>query len=164
MIDQIESHRFIYLIEINEPSDNVLRIVISEAQQRETSEDLKVGDVVLSNVLSDVKELVADESCNAYEILFQDYVAYSVRDESFVSVDESEKWTGRLFQTYSRSHFLDYVRVATFASDDHPGKLRHYGINCLNHIVDVVSASQPMISLIRGAQQIVGPEREQPVS
>lgn len=116
-----------------------------------------MGDVVLSSILSDAKELVADESCKAYEILFQDYVAYSVRNESFVSVDESEQWTGRLFQTYSRSHFLDYVRVATFASDDHPGKLGHYGINCLNHIVDVVSASQPIISLIRRAQQLVVP-------
>jgi hypothetical protein len=164
VIDQIESHRFIYLIEINEPSDNVLRLVISEAQERKTSEDLKMGDVVLSSVLSDVNELVADESCNAYEILFQDYVAYGVRDESFVTPDESEKWTGRLFQVYSRSHFLDYVRVATFASDDYPGKLGHYGINCLNHIVDIVSASQPIISLIRGAQQIVGPERGRPPS
>ena len=158
MIDQIESHRFIYLIEINEPSDNVLRIVISEAQEREPSEDLKLGDAVLSSVLSDAKELVADELCTAYEILFQDYVAYSVRNESFVSVDESEQWTGRLFQKYSRSHFLDYIRVATFASDDYPGKLGLYGINCLNHIVDVISASQPTVSLIRGAQQIVGRE------
>lgn len=164
MIDQIESHRFIYLIEINEPSDNVLRLVISEAQERETDQDLKIEDAVLSSVLSNAKELVADESCNAYEILFQDYVAYSVRNESFVSVDDSEKWTGRLFQTYSRSHFLAYVRVATFASDDYPGKLGHYGINCLNHIVDVVSASQPIISLIRGVEQIVGPQRRQPVS
>src|SRR3989442_5310762 len=151
VIEQIESHRFIYLVEINEPRDNVLRLVIAEAKERETSEELKIGDVVLSSVLSDAKELVADESCNAYEILFQDYVAYSVRNESFVSVDESETWTGRLFQTYSRSHFLDYVRVATFASDDYPGELGHYGINCLNHIVDVISASQPIISLIRGA-------------
>jgi hypothetical protein len=151
VIEQIESHRFIYLVEINEPRDNVLRLVISEAQERETSEGLKIGNEVLSSVLSDAKELVADESCNAYAILFQDYVAYSVRNESFVSVDESETWTGRLFQTYSRSHFLDYVRVATFASDDYPGKLGHYGINCLNHIVDVVSASQPIISLVRGA-------------
>jgi hypothetical protein len=76
VIEQIESHRFIYLVEINEPSDNVLRLVISEAQERETSQDLEIGDVVLSSILSDAKELVADESCNAYEIFFQDYVKW----------------------------------------------------------------------------------------
>ena len=151
MIEQIESHRFIYLVEINEPTDNALRLVISEAQERTTSDDLRIGKVGLSSIVSDVKELVADELCKAYEILFQDYVAYCVRNESFVSVDESETWTGRLFQTYSRSHFLDYVRVATFATDDYPGALSHYGIKCLNHIVDIVSVSKPIITLIRGA-------------
>ena len=77
------------------------------------------------------------------------YVAYSVVNESFASVDDSELFTGHLFRNYSKSRFLDYVGVATFASDDFPGKLRHYGVNCLNHFVDIVSATEPIISVIR---------------
>ena len=149
IIEQIESHRFIYLIEISEPQDNVLRLVISEAQARKTPEDMVIEGLTLTNT----RELIADEACAAYEVIFQNYVAYSVRNESFVTVDESEICTGRLFQTYSHSRFLDYVRVATFASDDFPGKLEHYGINCLNHIVDVVSVSKPIISIIRSVGQ-----------
>ncbi len=129
LIEQIDTHQFIYLIEIGEPRDNALRLIISEAQARKTPEDVVIEGFTLTNS----KELIADEACTAYEVIFQNYVAYSVRNESFVTVNDSEVSTGRLFQTYSQSRFLNYVRVATFASDDFPGKLAHYGINCLNH-------------------------------
>lgn len=151
LIEQIESHSFLYLVEIGEPQDNVLRLIISEAQARKTPEDVVIEGLTLTNS----RELVADEACAAYEVIFQNYVAYSVRNESFVTIDQTEICTGRLFQTYSQSRFLDHVGVATFASDDFPGKLGHYGINCLNHIIDVVSVSQPLISVIRSAEQIV---------
>jgi hypothetical protein len=160
LIEQIDSHSFLYLIEIGEPQDNLLRLIISEAQSRKTPEDVVIEGMTLTNS----HELVADEACTAYEVIFQNYVAYSVRNESFVTVDKTEMCTGRRFQIYSQSRFLDYVRVATFASDDFPGKLGHYGINCLNHIVDVVAVSEPIISIIRSAEQIVGPERGEPVS
>lgn len=149
LIEQIDSHRFLYLIEIGEPQDNILRLVISEAQERKTAQDFQIGNLTLTNT----KELIADEACTAYQIIFENYVAYSVRNESFVIVDESEICTGRLFQTYSQSRFLEYVRISTFASDDFPGKLAHYGINCLNHIVDIVSVSQPNISVIGRSEQ-----------
>lgn len=99
--------------------------------------------------LTNSHELIADEACTAYEIIFPTYVAYSVVNESFASVDDSEVFTGHLFRSYSKSRFLGYVGVATFASDDFPGKLRHYGVNCLNHFVDIVSATEPIISVIR---------------
>ncbi len=145
LIEQIDSHSFLYLIEISEPHDNVLRLIVSEAQSRKTPDDVVIEGMKLTNAF----ELVSDGSCTAYEVIFQHYVAYSVRNESFVTVDKTEMCTGRLFKTYSQSRFLDYVGVATFASDDFPGKLGHYGVNCLNHIVDVVSSAQPLISIIR---------------
>lgn len=70
--------------------------------------------------------------------------------------DEAEEFTGRQFCVYSKSRFLDYVRGATLASDDYPGKLSHYGINCLNHIVDVISIEEPLIDILRRAQQVIG--------
>jgi hypothetical protein len=160
IIEQIESHRFLYLVEIGEPRDNVLRLVISEAQQRKTPEDVVIEGFTLTNS----HELIADEACTAYEIIFQTYVAYSVVNESFASVDDSEIFTGHLFRTYSKSRFLDYIGVASFASNDFPGPLQHYGVNCLNHFIDIVSAANPIISIIRRAEQIVAPERGQPLS
>jgi hypothetical protein len=58
---------------------------------------------------------------------------------------------GIFFASIQRHTFLDYVRAATFASDDYPGKLAHYGIVCLSHVVDVVSIEEPAISVLRRA-------------
>jgi hypothetical protein len=41
--------------------------------------------------------------------------------------------------------FLDYVANGTSASEDYPGPFRHIGINCLNHIIDVVSDVVPRV-------------------
>jgi len=38
---------------------------------------------------------------------------------------------------------LDFIEQATFASDSYPDPMTHWGIFCLNHIVDVVSCSEP---------------------
>jgi len=152
LIEQIDRHTYLYLTEISEPEDNVLRLVIEEARPSGEPEDMKIGDVTLPGT----RFIISDESCYAYEVIFSSYVAYSVRNESYVGQDESEEFTGRQFCVYSKSRFLDYVRAATFASDDYPGKLNHYGINCLNHIVDTVSIEEPHIDILRRAQQVIG--------
>lgn len=55
------------------------------------------------------------------------------------------RYTGRYFRIDSQSRFPDYVGVATFASDDYPGKATHYEIACLDHIVEVLSAEEPKV-------------------
>ena len=113
---------------------------------------MKIGDVTLSGVPS----IITDDSCYAYEVVFNSYVAYSVRNESYTFQDKSEEFTGHLFRLYSKSRFLDYVRVATFATDEYPGKLNHYEMVCENHIVDVASVGEADISILRRAQQVIG--------
>jgi transposase-like protein len=147
LIEQIEHHKYLYLTEIGEPDINVLRIVIEEAKASGETRDVKVD----STKISDCRPIISDETCQKYEIVFGSYVAYCVRNESYTVMDESEKFTGRLFNIYSKSHFLDYVRAATIASEEYPGKFVHYGINCLDHIVDVVSVDEPEIRMLRRA-------------
>src|SRR5829696_9636163 len=144
-VDQINQHAYLYLTEIGEPEDNVLRLVIEEARASGEPEEMKIGDVVLSGA----RPIVSDDTCYAYEVVFGGYVAYSVRNESYTPEDKSEEYTGRLFRVYSKSHFLDYVWVATFASDEYPGKLNHYEVVCENHMVDVVSIGEPEIIVVR---------------
>lgn len=146
LIEQIDKHEYLYLTEIGEPDVNVLRIVIEEAQtSRDETRTLQFG----SRKISDLRPIVSGDTCLRYEIVFGSYVSYCVRNESYVVLDQSEVFTGRLFNIYSRSHFLDYVRAATIASEDYPGKFIHYGINCLDHILDVVSVDEPAINLLR---------------
>ncbi|MBV9925099.1 MAG: hypothetical protein JOZ96_08805 [Acidobacteria bacterium] len=154
LVEQINAHAYLYLAEIGEPEDNVLRLVIEEARASSEPEEMKIGDVVLAGA----RPIISDDTCYAYEVLFGSYVAYSVRNESYTPEDKSEEYVGRLFRVYSKSHFLDYVRTATFASDEYPGKLNHYEIVCENHILDVVSVGEPDITIVRRARQRHAPD------
>ena len=144
--DSINAHRYIYLGEINEPEDNSLRFTIEEAGVSDEEKTLEICGTELSGLRSIE---VTDKSC-IYEVIFDDYVAYSVRNESYALPSDHEVFEGRLFCTFTKSHYLDYISKATFASDDYPGPYKHYSFNCLNHIVDVVSTDPPAITLIRG--------------
>jgi hypothetical protein len=71
-IEQIDSHEYLYLSEMSEPDVNVLRIVIEEAKASQSeTRTLEVG----SAKLSELRPIVADESCQGYEIMFGTYVA-----------------------------------------------------------------------------------------
>lgn len=146
LADQINSHKFLYMTYIGEPEDNVLRLVIEEAKAAETPVTAEIG-----HIATIVHPIVVTENDLAYEIIFERYITYSVTNESFAQVDEYEQYEGRALRIYSKSHFLDYVQAATFASADYPGPYKHYSIICLNHIVDIASVGNPIIRIIRGA-------------
>src|SRR5215813_7315257 len=144
LLELINQHRYLYLIEICEPEDNVLKLVIAEAKASDSREDIRIGSLVL-----DAATIVVAEDSSIYEIIFDQYIAYSVRNESYTQLDEEEEREGRLACIYTKSKFLDYVRASTFACDDFPGPFKHYGFNCENHIVDIVSVSPPKIVELR---------------
>jgi hypothetical protein len=146
LIKQIDAHRCLFLTDLREPADGSLRLVIEEGKAGGPGVDLDLGDGV---VLPGSRPIEIDESCAAYEVLFEGYIAYAVRDESFTIADDEEVFDGTLFCIYSQSKFLDFVAASTFADDQYPGSFTHYGLNCLNHIVDVASPSSPRILRIR---------------
>jgi hypothetical protein len=106
-IEQINSHKYLYLTEIGEPEDNVLRLVIEQASVGNEERDLKVGNTVISGL----RDIVSDERFFAYEVIFESYIVYSVINESFTQVDKSEVYIGNLFRIYSKSNFLDYINL-----------------------------------------------------
>jgi len=143
--NEIDRQKYLYLTEISEPEDNALRLVIEGAHTPGPVADLRIGDIVLPGT----REIVADHSTPAWELVFQSYVAYSVRNESFATFGPEEASVGSSFRTYTRSNFLDFVSSGTFADEQHPGPFVHYCILCLNHIIDVVSTEPPEIKRLR---------------
>ncbi|HEY1602366.1 MAG TPA: hypothetical protein VGG64_22380 [Pirellulales bacterium] len=144
MRNEIDSCRYLYLRAVDEPEELRLRVVVDEARATGSPEDLGVA----GNVVSGYGPIVSDVGCRSFELIWASYVAYSVRNESFCCLDKAEAWTGRLLCKYSKSHFLNYVKQATIARDDYPGPVHHWGVNCLNHIVDVASIVEPTVRLI----------------
>ena len=80
-----------------------------------------------------------------FELSWDTYVAYSVRNECYTGTDDYEVYEGRLLVVFRKSRYLDFIGQATFANDLHPAVLQHWGVFCLNHTIDVVSVGAPQI-------------------
>lgn len=144
--NEINALTYLYLIDVGEPEDNVLRLVITEGR---VTDKPSQGELAmfrdLGTLASGARPIVINDASRSYEITFGEYIAYAVVNESFTVVDESDRYEGRLFRTYMKSKFLEYVAAATIASDHYSGPYMHYGVVCLNHIVEVASAAPPRI-------------------
>ena len=131
---------YLYLSELAEPDDNSLRVILHEAR---SGDALSVADI--SGPVTAVRPIEHRPGYQVFELNWNSYIAYSVRNESYASRDTNEVFEGELFRTYSQSRYLDFVAASTIASADYPGPFRHWGIICLNHVIDVVSVDEPEI-------------------
>ena len=96
--------------------------------------------------------IAIDDRSALYELVFDHYVAYSVRNEGYTVEDIAEAFSGTVAGIYTSSRFLEYVKLATIAASVQAAPYVHYGFNCLNHIVDVVAFGAPVVSRLRKSQ------------
>jgi hypothetical protein len=135
----------LYLRNIAEPAQNSLRLQIEEALVMPGEVSVKFGGAEIANC--HIVKSTADS--RLFEIVWNNYVAYSATNESYSTRNESEEFSGRFARLYSKSHFLDYISGATLASKEYPGPLLHVQLVCECHIIDVVSTKFPGIKRIR---------------
>ncbi len=139
MVKNINTAKYLYLDKISEENELELRIYVNEAvsdsSQCETVEGIEGCFPIITN-----------ETCARYELVFENYVGYSVRNESYTSMDSKEKFKGNLFRLYTNSRFLDYIRSSSIAPDVLATRLKHYEIVCLSHVIDVATEHIPAIS------------------
>lgn len=141
---EVDECQYLFLREIGEPSPNRLRLVIHEARASRHAVPIEIA----ATPLGEGHPVECDDSCSIFEILWQNYVAYQVTNESLVHGEGSgEVWSGRIVRLYTKSHFLEYVLRKTFACNEHPGPgpLLHFSLICSDHIIDVVAAEVPQI-------------------
>ena len=141
--DQINSHEYIYLGGIEEGLNNTLRIVIRETGVNLEAQAASVGDLTLS-----AQGIESTVDSHAYEIYFDSYIGYSVIDESYAAPSDSEIFAGKIYCIYEKSAYLDYLFNASCACEDYPGRFKHYGFNCLNHVIDIASTDEPTIKML----------------
>jgi hypothetical protein len=150
----INSCESLFLRYIGEPQNNVLQILVEEAITSATTSTVELGRVSLA-----VRAIQGTDRSRIWEMVWEPYVSYSVRNESYASEDEAQKSDGgRHFRIYLKSHFLDFVSRATFATAEYPGQYRHMRVSCEDHVVDVASVNIPAIRLMElsDAPQNVG--------
>jgi len=139
MSKDINSAKYLYLDKIVEENDLELHIYIHEAVS-----DSEVIESVEG--ISGCSAIVTDESCERYRYVFENYVCYSVRNESFTAKDDEEEFEGGLFRIFSKSKFLDYVQSSCIGLDVLAPKMKHYEIACLNHIIDIATEYEPIVT------------------
>jgi len=143
----IDSCYTIFIREISEPQENVLRLVLQEAEVSSETVAHEIGGTVIENL----HPVEPTKSSRIFELTWKQYIAYSVRNELFASPDgDSEvRASGRRFRTYSKSHFLDFVSRATIANEQYPGPFQHFCVVSEMHVIDVVSTQIPEIRTLR---------------
>ena len=148
---EIDSCKYLYLREIGEPRDNQLRVVVEEAGTDPSPESRAIAGAAFT----ELHVIESDENSRLFEIIWEDYIAYDVMNESYARVDDYDVvQSGKLMKIYSRSHFLDYLVRASIASEDYPGPFIHYGLICLNHVIDVAGPNPPTINLLRPRRRL----------
>lgn len=142
-MDFPEGHINLYLTEIGEPSENRLRIVVAEGILGNLS------PIELAGVdLGEGRPIEITGESRRFELIWDDYVAYVVRNESYWKAEPKEPRMVNQLDRRFDSAFLTFVSTTTFADDDYPGPLQHWALSTLNHCVDVVSVQPPRVQRV----------------
>jgi hypothetical protein len=132
----------LYLTAMEEPSENQLRIVVAEGLLGEPAKiDIDGVD------LGEGRPILVTCESRSFELRWDNYVAYAVRNESFWKGEGDELPRGKMLERRFDTAFFQYVSATTFADDEYPGPLEHWSLTTLNHCVDVVSVGPPRVML-----------------
>lgn len=157
-VDMILGSNAPFLVSLSDSLDGKLRVVIAEASVEVQdfvlvrSDDEEGESEAVQNVLKSANPIISRENV-LYEIVFQDYIMYQTRNESYCSFDSEEIRCGKYLITFEKSKLLSNVSNITDAqilSDEtyYPGRWKHYGIYTQNHIIDVISHNAPSMTVL----------------
>lgn len=81
-----------------------------------------------------------------WEIVFEDYILYQVRNESFCSFAPEESRTGKYLAVFETSKLLEYLPLAVDVELlEHTSPWKHYTIFTQDQIIDVIASKEPVI-------------------
>jgi hypothetical protein len=143
--DEMDDCSSLFLAEIQETGHNSLKLVVAEGLPVGEPESITAGGVVIPNCT----RIEATDQSRIFELVWMNYVGYTVLNESYASVNDEERYEGRRFRVYSKSRFLDYMSRATFACDEYPGPTRHYCVACEDHIVEILAVDPPVVTRVQ---------------
>lgn len=144
-----------FMLSLEDTPDNVLRIVIAFPMEDEEGADLDNFPEPYKSRVEDIlihAKPVYEDMEQVYEIIFDDYIIYQNRNESYTSWDDYEVRKGKYLIIFEKSRLLDYYEDVLFDFDDEEtkrNKRKHYGIYTENHILDVISNSEPSVRKIQ---------------
>lgn len=138
---------WIFLTNLHEPQENALRLAVAEAIVGARTQQVP-------EIASSLAPIEITPRSRRFELIWQSYVGYSVRNESYaISDNETERPVAGVFLERKSSVYLRFLAETTFATAVIQKPMRHWEINCLNHSIDVVSFDEPTIQEIGGIKE-----------
>lgn len=143
-----------FLVKAEENDNNCVRFIVSLAREGEKGSNISdMGIKGLEKILRKATPIYPAEN-EVYEIMFEQYILYQTRNESYCSYDDYEIRQGKYFIVFKKSRLLDSLPAITdcqISSDGvaYPGEWVHYGIYCQNHIIDIISHNKPIIRKLK---------------
>jgi hypothetical protein len=77
---------------------------------------------------------------------WEPYLLFVVRDEVGAPIHPKEHYRGRCIRVYERSDLLDENRDALPAIIPPGRSVRHFGLACMNHFVEVLAYGEPTLT------------------
>lgn len=125
--DLIKWKGYIYLKELTEPEGNALRLIVGRSKEVHSGFGIK--------------------HFPAIQVDFDFYISYSVLNECFDTIDETEISDGKVFRIYKKSNYKKYIKSTAIEREDicPPKDYVHYQLCCLDHIIDIISCEEPTV-------------------
>lgn len=146
---QLNCVKHLSLLQLFEPRNNALRLIVEEAVLPRSSMVLEMGAMPeLEHILSDTMLLGSIKGGRRFELAWERYVAYLVtpgETPGSRSKYDDEIYSGTSFRNYQKSHFLDHILRDR---GDLSEPIRHYRIVCLHHVIDVAAYSLPDVQVL----------------
>lgn len=136
----LNQYKYLFLDTIKSTNENALIITLNIGEVSTKMEDLTINGVTLR----DTRAILEDNAIRI-KLIFHSYVAYNVRRETYTVWSDYDVFKGQIVREYSKSRYMEYIKSDTIASDEWPGKLKHFGISCCWEIVDIISVDEPKI-------------------
>ena len=144
--DLMNQKGYIYLHSLIEPKTNSLRIFVDRCKVSQQGEDIEIG----KHIIRDTHPIEVDEELPIVQLDFDSYISYSIINESFTVLDDYEIFEGNSFRIFKKLRYLDFINKGTIVNDVFPEEQPvHYEIACLDHIIDVISFDEPIITEIK---------------
>lgn len=136
---EINSCKYLFLERLYEPEANSLCAIVTEGI---------VGKIVEpAPYFPDAQPI--EPLGRHFEIVWDTYVGYCVKNESFATPEGPDGWTGQKFSMLESSRYMDYMlpdrEMAEFVLNQ---KTHHWALICGDHVIEVVSVSEPSIRRI----------------
>ncbi len=133
-------HMYLFLTRLEPWEESGLHIVVAQGRAGEVATHLP-------SELGTLRQIEPDPDGWVIGLYWSNYVAYAVRDRAFaVSRDERPAQLIEL----TASPYLDHVARTSANIDDLGVPLRHWELETLNHVLDVVSFDPPRVNSVPG--------------